>query len=512
MLILLLGMALLFKTRQAPIGDFANYYYASELLLEGKFSKAVYEPYLFNLEVRQRAPEALYVNYTPVPPVSALFYLPLAAVGDIHQAKRIFNLLTFALFLIACHRLLPRLAPERESWLLLAPALLYTPLLNNFFQGQSYLLALALIMEGFRQWQQKRKVAAGLLWSVPIALKLFPLILLLFLIVQKDGKSFLWTVAFSLLFALSPALFLPWEIVAGYFTDIAPRLFRGEINDPFAILYQSARVLINKAFVPDAHLNPAPLAHLPGLAHALHLFYQFAVLSMSALIMMKEKMPPFARLSLALLAGLLLTGYGSSYSMLLLFLPFLAFSSWFVRRKLRLGAALLLALAANVPAYRLQEWPLLWQFPRLYALLAVLALLAWAQRPRLRWEVLLLAALLMLGKGWLSRPPFPTEGDYYLADGRHGIIYHFEVKGGKLALDHFRGEGAQRTLLPLMDSIWQDPELQLIDNQIHFRGRQLAFGRSRKRQAWRLNENEVLYLSDEGRGAGFYTLRKIRLP
>ena len=85
---LLIGSYQLWLVRHAPIGDFANYYYASQALAENALPEAqLYEPYLFNRWVDQRAPSPVFVNYAPVPPVSVLAYLPFAKIPNVYRAK-----------------------------------------------------------------------------------------------------------------------------------------------------------------------------------------------------------------------------------------------------------------------------------------------------------------------------------------------------------------------------------------------------------------------------------------
>jgi len=511
-LFLALGLLLIWQSRRAPVGDFANYYYASRLLAEGQFSGEAYDPYTFNQMASRRSPELVFANYTPVPPVSVPAYLPFALIGDAGLAKAAFNLLGLLLFCLAYCRLLRRLKPDGHWWLLFAPLACLGPLLNNFHQGQSYLLLLAFLMEGFGQWQKGRVLPAALLWAVPIAMKLFPAILLLFLLLEKDFRSFFFTMAFSAALSLLPILFFPHDITERYFLHIAPRLFNGEINDPFSILYQSGRALLFNAFVEDQHLNPRPLANLPGLAFAGQLAYQAIVLASAVLLMQEKKVEAFSRFALAFLAGLLLTGYGSSYSMMLLLLPMLALPALINRGAVWLAAGwILIALAANIPAYLLYELPLALQFPRLYALLALLALLLWALRPALRPIALGFISLLFVGKGLLGAPLFPTEAAYYLPDGRYGIIHSYKQKKEGLELQHFNGQGAQLSLFPTRDSIRPLPELRIEKGQVFWKERQLTFSNSQKRQPALLNGQYVLYLSDEGRGVGFYTLRKVRV-
>ncbi len=512
-LFLLAGLFLLWQSRSQPAGDYANYYYASRLWLEGRFTIEMYDPYSFNQAVSGLSPQPVFVNFTPAPPLSVLAYLPFACIEEVWISKTAFGLLSLLIFALAYSRLVRTIGMGRQWWLILLPFACFFPMINNFLQGQSYLLMLAFLLEGFTQWQKGRAVRPAILWAVPIAMKLFPAILLLFLILEKDFRGLFLTVAFSVFLSLSPILVFSPAITEAYFLDIVPRLFRGEINDPFSILYQSGRTLFFKAFVQDQHLNPGPAANLPRVAFAGHLAFQAIILASSALLMQEKNVSCFSRFALAILAGLLLTGYGSSYSMLLLLFPLLALgelplagAAW------KITGWAFISLAANTPAHLLQEWPVGFQFPRLYALLALLSMLFWVLRPKIRLFPLAVVLLLITGIGLLATPLFPTEGDYYLPDGRFGLIHDYELNATGLELQHFNGQGFQRSVFATSDKIRFSPGLRAEAGQIFWRGQQLTYSTGQKRRPALLNERYFIYLSDEGRGVGFYTLRKRRLP
>ncbi|MCB9291865.1 MAG: DUF2029 domain-containing protein [Lewinellaceae bacterium] len=508
-----MGLLLLWQSHRAPFGDYANYYYASRMLLDGQFSNEVYDPYSFNTMANRLSPYPVFVNYTPVPPASVPAYLPFASIRPVELSKVLFGLLGLLLFCRSYFRLAHRLKLDEQRRLLLVPFILSAPLLNNFQQGQSYLWLVAFLTEGFLAWQKGRTAPAAMFWAVPITLKLFPAILLLFLLLEKDFRCFFLTLAFTAILSLLPMLFFSPLITENYFLEIVPRLFRGEINDPFSILYQSGRALLFNAFIPDAHLNPQPWADLPGLALAGNLLLQVIVLASAVFLMQEKKVDAFSRFAVAFLAGLLLTGYGSSYSLVLLLLPLLALPVLMKGRPLWQAAGwLLIALAANVPVYQLHGQPLGFQFPRLYALLTLLALLLLAVRPAMRQAPIGVIAFLFTLKGLFSSPAFPTEGAYYLPDGRYGIIHDYETGSEGLRLQHFNELGAQQTVFATQDKIQFSPDLKIKAGQVFWKGSQLTCSRSQKRRPALLGEHYVLYLSDEGRGVGFFTLRKIRLP
>ncbi|MEZ5038815.1 MAG: glycosyltransferase family 87 protein [Saprospiraceae bacterium] len=567
-LCLFIGCYQLWRVREAPIGDFANYYYASQAYQEGALGQGIYEPYAFNLWVNERSPAPVFLNYAPVPPVSILAYLPFAGMEEMDVAKFWFSLIGLLLFVVAYYRLgrevevgrgkseggkgksevrsrkggsweveksevgsskseVGEEQPETEStfpfslptsdfrlWIypLFLPLLCWTALYNNFFQGQSYLYIMAMLMEGYRSWASGKRLVAALLWSLPIALKIFPAILFVFLWLKKDWVTFLLTGLFASFFSLIPLFFLPFEITYDYFSHILPRLFSGEINDPFTILYQSMRVLLDKLLVFDLHLNPTPIADIPYLSNWLYALFQWVVLSLLVAIVSDKQKDPFVGFAMVITAGLLISGYGSSYSMLMLLLPLIAYfflqpSVWFC-----LASSFLLFLAGNIPIYLLKAWPLPWQFPRLYALLVFLGIVVWYIKPRISWKPILVIGLFLIGKEAANVVQKHPNHAYYLPDGRQGIIYDYQYQKEGLLLTFFNAEGANQQVINTQDTIWQDPQLTLTENQIYYSGQQLTFNHSRKLKPLRLNDTELIFLSDEGRGVGFYTLRKMPLP
>src|SRR5262245_21921676 len=69
---------------KAPIGDFGNYYFGSRLRWQGTPAAGLYDPCRFNALVRQEPgmqDERFFLNYTPVPPFSLLFYAPFTKLS-----------------------------------------------------------------------------------------------------------------------------------------------------------------------------------------------------------------------------------------------------------------------------------------------------------------------------------------------------------------------------------------------------------------------------------------------
>jgi len=497
---LMAGFALL--GRSHPLGDFANYYFASGFLLKGNFGEWIYDPYSFNTAILSQGYEGLFLNYTPVPPITALFYAPLTVFSP-GIARLLFNAGGIVLFLFSCTRLMAHLGIDRR-WLCVVPVAFFLPIKSNIDQGQAYFLVFFLLAEGFLSYRHQRFWLSALLWSLAAVLKIFPAIVLLFLLAEKDYKQAGRTVLIAMLLFLASLPWIPWDIWRDYLFDILPRLMNGEINDPFSIIYQSTSVLWRKLLVEDAALNPTPALALP------HVFYFIDAAFKLGLLYLGWKTArhtgqPFMCFAVFLFLSLLISGYGSTYG-LLLALP-LCMALWGEGTRWAQVTALLLALAVNIPVGLLLHWPLLAQFPRLYLLLVVFAAL-WARARFVAHVPSLLAVILSAAAiGYLKIPRdepsciVPLPGGALLAYGFNPDRNNIEVfTYGQ------RGPSIVRVEMPAAEARSQEG-VELQDNQLFYNGVQLTFGNDRKKQPVLLKSGEILYLSDRGRGVGFYGLR-----
>ncbi|HMQ63488.1 MAG TPA: glycosyltransferase family 87 protein [Flavilitoribacter sp.] len=513
LMFLLLGWYFLIRSGDQPLGDFANYYYAGRMLAEGRFNQDAYDPYQFNKMISERTEESVFVNFTPVPPASSVFYLPFSLIRNPRQAKMLFSFLGLIFFAMVYYRFLRHKDMHRKLPLIFIPLVFYTPLQNNILQGQSYLYLLACLLEGYRQWEKKKPVWAGMLWAVPIALKIYPGILILSLFFQKGRSVLIAVIGFTALFSLSPFLVTDAAVTTDYFTHILPRLLKGEINDPFSHFHQSVSALLNKLLVFDQHLNPAAGHHKSLLSVGLNWIYQISLLGALLHLWSGQGSSRFFRFSVSFLGAFLLVSYGSTYSLMLLLPLYLALVLMpGVNNLTRVALILLIAAASNIPIYLLGEMPVLVQFPRLFAMLGLFFGLVWLIRPRIEGKVIVFTSLVILFKGLALDFPRKAEGDYYLKDNRYGIIHSYEFKDRSLYLRHLNRDGILESAVPVRDTIWQDADLTTCDNQIYFRNKPITRSPGKKQQPCRLNGDEVIFLSDEKRGVGFYTLRRMVLP
>lgn len=474
-----------------PVGDFGNYYYASLFFTQDNGGSWVYDPSAFNLAVYETGEKGLFLNYTPVPPFSLLLYVPFTLM-PVHAAKLCWNLISLGFLFFTLYRF-HTFFKIKPDYVLLIFLLLIIPLRSNFYQAQSYLLILFLLTEGLIAYLQGKKWLCAVCWSLCIHLKIFPAMVLLFLAAEKQWKLIGYVMLCLIAGMLLCIPFTGIGIWSTYLTEILPRLGRGEINHTYANAYQSMLVLLKKLFVPDAMHNPHTWINAPALYQLFSGIFNILIL-ITAWMCHRQTKNVFAAFAIWITAALLISGYGSSYSLLLLMIPAMyACSAW---RGARLWIACALLLLVAVIPYA-DQLPVVWQFPRLYLLclffiFLLIGIKGWRFSLRYLWLVSL-AALTLLS-------PYQAGDKYFLKQEEALLLYDYKVDTDHLVLFFYDQHGPQqkKTGLPFMATSVEAYPLDSITS---------GTPGTRIKKACVVNGHTVLYLSDQNRGVGFYTLR-----
>lgn len=511
------------RAGSVPFSDYAGYYSGSRELLRGH-SLDAYNMLQLNLSIEAQGYKDVFVSYAPFPPFTSLVFAPFI-LFPMALSKILFNCCSCALFLFTLYRS-SRFFSLPPYLLLLIPIVFFFPLVNNVFFGQSYLLLSCLLLEGFMAYRQEKLLLSSFLWGVAILFKLFPAVLFFFLLLRKKYKQALYlSVACGLLFLLS--LWVNGVAVWKYYLSvIVPKLGNGELNDSFTYVFQSAFMLFKRVFLYDALLNPHPVfSNNPyGFVASLAVF-KAVILSSAILVTVWKKGNDFFSFAVWLAASMLVSPNGSSYSLVLLVVPVLALcvpenQSGAAQRPFALMPALLVLLVAcNISVQRFGAYPVFGQFPRLYLLLVFFGILLWQGLRGETWKKIPFAALTLsltvlffvldIRKYLPGKDPDPSS--YLLAKEEHIFIYDYGVSGDKLAYEYWDGSGKHSILTDYPVQSMDGQGLTLRDNQIWYQGRQLTTSPDRKEKPMLVNGEYVVYLSDKGRGVGFYTLRKIKL-
>ncbi len=494
---------------RAPLGDFANYYTAAQLLVRGEPLARAYQDLLwFQQRIDRLGIEDQLGGFIPHPPPAAVVLTPLTPLPPL-AAKQLWTLLNLALLagVIWMLRGLTQparvsgeaapAAPGRQSqdglslqWVALLVVLTGPALWHDLAFGQLYVPLLASLVGCLYFQQRGRPVLSGVLLGLLIPVKYLGAPWLLYWAWRRQWRLVLAATAAGLaLVVLTLGLAGP-EPFTVFLQEVLPRHLSGEIQDPFASRFQSWNSLYRRLFVADPLSNPQPAAQLPLLATFLGqatfwllFLWLLAGLSRRGATTRRDS----ARDCAWILSVLLLASpAGASYHFLLLALP----GTVFVARLIRAGrprdatVVVVMLVSVNLPHYLYLEswaegWANLLAYPRLWCVLGFTwagyrsfsgAFSGRAIRPWVAAAVLALAA--SMGLRLWSRPQadpaqwLPVDGPD--TDSRYGLVLKEPdwassqllftyVEGRKGRYGPFNGKG--RRWLPPAPGSFYAPDL-----------------------------------------------------
>ncbi len=165
-------------------------YYASALALHENL-----DPYTTDLESLGGGLglEIDPIHYATDPPTFLLMIEPLALM-PLRRAFWAWNGLNLAALIAAVILLLHGSSLDtRLKWALAALALLYAPVGEHFFYGESKVLVLFLLAAMMRCMERRHDAAAGLILGFAGAIRGFPLLLAGYLFMQRRMRALVWT-------------------------------------------------------------------------------------------------------------------------------------------------------------------------------------------------------------------------------------------------------------------------------------------------------------------------------
>jgi hypothetical protein len=392
--------------------DFPNYYTASWALIHGEDMRALYDPVEFQ-EVAARAGihgRAVLFNYFP--PLSSAIMVPLAVFTPL-TALRIWILVSLLALAV-----LIRLVSKYSGLDLLQSTLLALlagdALGNNFLFGQIYILLAVLLLYGF-VWSESRPTASGFLLALATAIKVFPAVLLLYLVCQRRWRALSWAGIWLVALTGMSLLLVGAEPHRIFLVEVVPRMMHGEIQDPYNIGWNTFQALLRRTLVPEAGWNPQPLFDAPAVYFFLRSALNLTVLLVSGLALYRERRKPHQELLgffILFLAVSLISPSQSSYHYVLL-IPGVAMLVAESRRAVRVAAVLCLLLICSITlgfAARFDSgWLSLLAYPRAYLVLGLWLAMMWRMRPKVPWPAM--AAIVLVGvlSSYLEMPRWRAD-------------------------------------------------------------------------------------------------------
>ena len=233
--------------------DFPNYYLTARLVREHTDTARAYEWLWIEREKDHRSLDQRIVGLVPITPFSTLIVWPLASFPAL-TAKHIWIAFNLGL-LIGILFLLSRvsgLSPTQAGILMAASY----PLQFNFLLGQYYVLLLAILTGACWAAQSRKRVLCGFLVGIATALKIFPLILVLYFLRKRDWRA-VTSCSFTILAAACISIrVFGMEMHRTYIRQVLPWTLRGEGLPPFHLGSSSLSTVLHRLFLYEPQWNP----------------------------------------------------------------------------------------------------------------------------------------------------------------------------------------------------------------------------------------------------------------
>jgi ubiquinone/menaquinone biosynthesis C-methylase UbiE len=289
-------------------------------------------------------------SFAPFPPPTALLLVPLARLAplDALRVTTCVNIVCLAVSILLLMRILSWGFFETGVFVLLSGF----GLINDLLFGQPYILISLSCILGYYAYLRRRPFLAGICFGLFAPIKYFPAVLLGYFAFRRAWTVVLGGAAAMLCVGLLSVGILGWKIHREFLAVLANHLVaKLDLQDPFAVSYQSFDSLFRRLFVFDAARNPWPLWDVPRLhvmgvlATKLALF----ALAAAALVRLVRRNPAAATAPSIGILGILtmlLAPATASYHYILLWLPVgLLVHFYFVERAFLYGCFTLGAYA-----------------------------------------------------------------------------------------------------------------------------------------------------------------------
>jgi len=451
----------------------------------------------------------LFVSYTPFPPFTSIFFIPWTIL-PIELSKVMFNCISSLLFFVTIVRITKYYAISPVCILLL-PIIFFTPIRSNIYFGQSYLLLFCLLIEGYMAYEKKQIFLSSILWGIAILFKVFPVLIFLFLLLQKKYKHIVYLTSVCLVLLIVSILingFYSWKF---YLTQIFPRLNNGELNDSYTYIFQSGFMLLKNVFIYDELQNPNVIFNNIYIFSILLALFKALIISSCVFVTInKQNMDSLLSFAIWITASMIISPNGSTYSLVLLIIPVVAIlrSSYSLISKCLI--CLLVTLICNIPVTYVESLSLLLKFPRLYLMIVFFVftvILAKVQFNYKIFSVLLFLFMLIESHRLYTKTDQSTS---LLTQKKYDLIYNYYSRNDSMICCYWTTKGSKEEYIASIISL-NTKDLFLKDNQIYYKGSKITNSADWKRKPILLNGEYIVYLSDKNRGVGFYTLRKINL-
>ncbi|HLA56167.1 MAG TPA: glycosyltransferase family 87 protein [Flavobacterium sp.] len=487
--------------------DFANYYFGGYFLGQHHFTSDIYFPYWFNTKIVALGYQPAFTGFAPNTPFLALLFYPLSFLS-LASAKLVFNIISVSLFIYSLKRLVS-FYNINAVYVLFIPVLFLVPIRNEIMFGQVYLLLFFFLAESWLAYEKKQLWKTATYLSLAILLKVFPILLVVIFLFKKQWKFLGYTLLFCLILASSTLIFCGLDVWGFYTSNVLSKAFNGGIASAYVDNYQSVFMFLKRLLVFDATENSGGFLHNSLLFSAVILAFKIKLIAIGYYITKKGSYQILV-LSYWILAMILISPYGSTYTFVLMLFPFFALVKSDLSKVKKAALLILLFVLNNVPLSFFMESPFPMSYSRLFVLIAFFMIFLSVVYQMVNWKMVSLAAVVALLVVVIFKTDKHIVSAYALTKDSPLLIYDYKIENNKLTYFYWNQNGENVQSIPFKAS--NIVEADLTQNQIYFYGKKIDSDSGNKRKPIVIDGKTLLYLSDYDRGIGFYTLRKIQLP
>ncbi len=368
------------------------------------------------------------------------------------------------------------------------PFIFFQPLFSNFHHGQAYLLITALFFEFYIARQNGQKIRLGFIVALLFALKIFPAFIAIILIFKKDWKSLQWTGFFTIILLVICYFAIGSNTINHYYLNIFPRLALNDITAPFYFFNQSFYTFLLNAFVSEPYLNPSPGINAPIIAVIIQLLFYAFVFSFFIKIFLKKSLN--VSFFITILVLFLVNKYSTVYSLIILF-PFTFLIKEVPVKKAMLINSMLL-IACNIPVYKLSNFPLVLQYPRVWLLISLFFVLINTLKPGFDLKYFIIS-ILIFALPSLAFYRYKNDSELEIRP-KAGILYNFNVSNDKIKLYTCLGNRDSVELVDFVSKAIDSTTFTIKDHKAIY-----------------INNEKLLFMTDENSGIGMYHL-KLKTP
>lgn len=310
--------------------DFPNYYMAARLVHERYDTSRMYEWSWIEREKDHRGVDIRVIGLLPITPFSTLAILPLTQLTPL-AAKHIWILLNLA-FLLPIGWMLQLMTELSYRRIGLAIFLSF-PMYRNLLYGQFYILLLLLLIAACLSYVRGYRALSGALVAIAVSCKVFPLLILVFFLLRRDGRALVSAVITGISAAAVSIAIFGINANRIWLEEILPWVMHGEGLGTYTTT-PSISGILHCLFLSEPQWNPHPWHVSPVIYALLAPTLQMLVLAPAILLVCREDKSQTRILlewSALLTAALAISTIPASYNFVLMVLPVCVLSSILLR-------------------------------------------------------------------------------------------------------------------------------------------------------------------------------------